>query len=419
MKGSKRRGYADLKARRYIGILLLSALAVLFAAVGCMTDDKTKDTLSDLCIFHTRNDGTPVKTMLSSAKTTAVCVDPLCSHGLECPFANAHGMGDLDGLAIDNLYCFVSGSASVDGDTGEHFGECSLCVYDMTDGSLRMLESYPDSIFFLAGYSPYVYYAVADYREEDGNVSYGYSLYRANVESGAVMELPLTRAYSTENHMSTGDFPSVYAFENDRILWYAPGEDGIEFYTTDLAGHDRQQLPIDDPHVMNGAYSDGWAYYTIRNHDLPAPSDGELGRLKFQNENSLYRYSFDTGESKLLADNVAQYIVTEDGIFFTIMEPTPSSFEWNGITYYDLYAGKIYRMTADGSDPTLFCTLDGMDISVYSSVFLGYHGGYLALAYREKIENKWYDSGYDYNTATEIIVVDTRNQTWKISTDET
>jgi len=190
----------------------------------------------------------------------------------------------------------------------------------MTDGGLRMLAAYPDSILFLGGYSPFVYYAVADYREEDGYVSYGYSLYRANVESGAVMELPLTRAYSTENAMSTGDFPSVYAFENDRILWYAPGEDGIEFYTTDLAGHDRQQLPIDDPHVMNGAYSDGWAYYTIRNHDLPAPSDGELGRLKFQNENSLYRYSFDTGETELLADNVAQYIVTEDGIFYTVME---------------------------------------------------------------------------------------------------
>ena len=361
----------------------------------------------------------PVKTILSSAKTTTVCVDPLCSHGMECPFADAHGMGDLDGLAIDNLYCFVSGSASVVTDTGEHFGECRLCVYNMTDGCLRMLAAYPDGILFLGGYSPYVYYAIADYREEEGLVSYGYSLYRANVESGAVTSIPLTRAYSTRSATSTGDFPSVYAFEGDRIFWYAPGNGGIEFYTTDLAGNDRRQLALDDPSIMNGTYFDGWAYYTHRNHDLPTPSDGDLGRLRFQNENRLYRYSFDTGEIELLADNVAQYIVTEDGIFYTVMESAPSSFAWNGITYYDLYAGKIYRMAEDGSDPSLLCTLEGMDISAFSSAFLGYHGGYLALAYMDKIENKWYDSGYDYNIAPEIIVVDTRNQTWRISTDET
>ena len=105
-----------MKTKRNI-LLLLLALVVLFAIVGCRTGDKTQETLSDLCVFRTRSGGMPVKTILSSAKTTAVCVDPLCSHGLECPFADAHGMDDLDGLAIDNLYCFVSGSASVDIDT--------------------------------------------------------------------------------------------------------------------------------------------------------------------------------------------------------------------------------------------------------------------------------------------------------------
>ena len=74
----------------------------------------------------------------------------------------------------------------------------------------------------------------------------------------------MERAYSSlGNAMGTGDIPSIYAIDDDRIYWYAPGEDGYVHYTTDLAGKNRKELPLANPRIMNGVYYDGWAYYTM------------------------------------------------------------------------------------------------------------------------------------------------------------
>lgn len=39
--------------------------------------------------------------------------------------------------------------------------------------------------------------------------------------------------------------------------------------------------------------------------------------------------------------------------------------EHNGDTYYDIFAGRLYRMNYDGSEAALLCELD-VDLSVYT-----------------------------------------------------
>ena len=81
--------------------------------------------------------------------------------------------------------------------------------------------------------------------------------------------------------------------------------------------------------------------------------------------------------------------------------------------------GRLYRMNPDGSDAEPLCTLDGVDLSVCTQLFLGYADGKLALAFMDEVQNDFYDSGYDYNTSSDIIIVDTTDGTWRFSEDET
>jgi len=408
-----------MKKNRINTTRILTVLTAAMILTGC-TGKENGSTMENICVFRQTSQGIPVKTVLSSAKTTSVCVDPLCTHETECPLNGAANMGDLGGIALGNRYCFVKGSIGIDVDTGEYNGECQLCVYDMTEGTIQKIEAYADNILLMDAHGRYVYYAVASYNNEKDVISYGYSLYRADVESHDIIEIPLTADYSTENAMSTGDYPSIYAFDDNSILWMAPDHDGYAFYTTDLAGEKRKDLEMPNNYVMNGQYHDGWAYYTRTNHDVSIVREqGELGRIRFQHERSLYRYHFATGKDELLSENISRYIVTDDGIFYTVLEENPTVFSWNGISYYDMFAGKIYRMNSDGTKAGLFCTLDGVDLSVYTSLFLGYTNGYLALEYMDYVENKWYDSGYDYNISSELIIINTKDSSWRISTDET
>jgi hypothetical protein len=169
---------------------------------------------------------------------------------------------------------------------------------------------------------------------------------------------------------------------------------------------------------MNGVYYDGWAYYTMnRNEGSIADCKTDLERQKFLNEKTLRRYHLETEKDEIIADNLARFIVTEAGIFYTVYETEPKKIEFNNDTYYDIFAGKIYRMNHDGSSSALFCTLEDVNLSVWSDVFLGYAEGRLAVAYMDAVENDWFESGYDYNIAPEIIIVDTTDGTWRISNE--
>ncbi|MBQ8187832.1 MAG: hypothetical protein IJ037_13325 [Clostridia bacterium] len=405
------------------GRIALTVLTVFLAVVfiGCSADETGNLTMSDICVFRQRSNGIPVRTVLSSGITSTVCVDPLCIHTDDCPLYGINNLSGEGAVALGDYYCFTSGDIALDENTGLLSGEIKLCVYNMTDGKIRVLEVYADNVLLLYGYENYLYYTTAAYSKTDAGVQYRYSLCRADIKSGKIIDIPMEGAYiSTGNAMNTSDFPDIYTIDNDRIYWYAPGENVYIHYTTDLEGKSRRELPLASPRIMNGVFYDGWAYYTVnRNDGSIADCRTNAERQKFLNEQTLRRYHMETGKDELVVENIAKYIVTDEGIFYTVYENEGRKIDFNGETHTDIFAGKLYRMNHDGSNAALFCTLDNINLSVWSELFLGYASGKLALAYMDQVENDWFESGYDYNIAPEIIIVNTADGAWRISTDET
>lgn len=383
---------------------------------GCGDTDDNRITMSDICVFRQRSDGVPVKTVLTSGITSTVCVDPLCMHDAECLLYDSA----FDSITLGDTYCFVSGNMSVGENTGERSGEVRLCAYNMTSGEIRVLQTYRDSILPMYGYDHYLYYSVAVYSKTDEGIKNSYSLFRADIDNSKIIGIPTDREYSTTSYVSTADFPSIYTIDDGRIYWYAPSEDGYLHYTTDLAGKNYRELPINDSHIMNGVYHDGFAYYTLnKSSGSLADCKTDLERLKFMNQRILRRCNMETGADELVAENIAAYIVTDDGIFYTMYQSEPQEMKRNGDTYYDIFAGRLYRMNLDGSGAEPLCTLDGVDLSVSTQLFLGYADGKLALAFMDEVQNDFYDSGYDYSISSDIIIVDTTDGTWRFSEDET
>jgi len=398
-------------------------IAVLITAVfitGCSTSNTEYRTASDICIFRQRSDGIPIRTMLTSGITSSVCIDPLCMHDDKCPL---YGISNISGdnvIVLGNHYCFISGDVICDENSGILSGEVKLCVYHMIDGTMRVLETYRDNVFLLYGYDKFLYYITALYSKSDLGERYDYVLYRADIKNGSIEEIPTDKIYSSAgNSMNTNDIPSIYTIDKDRIYWYAPGEDGYIYYTTNLAGKDRRELMVSNPRIMNGSYYDGWAYYTVNlGSGSIAECRTDLERQKFLNQQSLHRYHIETGKDEVLVENLGKYTVTEDGIFYTVCENAPAEIKFNGTAYYDIFGGKLYRMNHDGSNSALICTLNSINISVWSDLFIGYADRKLALSYMDVVQNDWFESGYEYNIAPEIIIVDITDGTWMISNEK-
>ena len=183
---------------RKIRAYTVKIFAVLTAAVlltGCTATDTAHTAMSELCVFRQRSDGTPIRTMLTNGRTSTVCVDPLCLHDDSCPLAGISNLTGESAIPIGDSYCFISGDLLQDENTGMMSGEVKLCVYQMTDGSIRVIETYHDSVLLLYGYDRYLYYTTAVDSRTDAGEQYGYVLDRADINSGKIIEIPTDRAY--------------------------------------------------------------------------------------------------------------------------------------------------------------------------------------------------------------------------------
>ncbi len=374
-------------------LIILSLSNLLTGCDGGETIHESKESISDLYVFRVSNTGVPYKTSLVSGTTSTVCIDPLCLHDDDCPLDESSYFG----IPLGEYYCFVRGTISTMQGSDVRSGVTELCAYHLTSGECRVLVTYEDDIELLYGDGNYLYYTVAEYRESETDNLFHYAYYRVDITNGKMITLPLEYERADSGSQGVSDFPCLYTIDGDCVYWYEAAENGYIFYTTDLAGKNRCALELASPRVMNGEYHDGWAYYKN--------ADGGLSR-----------YHMESGKDSALCETIAAYIVTEAGIFYTVTESEPREIRWNNEVYYDLYGGKIYRMNLDGSDAKLLCTLDGVDLSVtLFSPFLGYHDGKLALAFMDKVENDYYESGYDYNTSPDVILLDTEALTWEIS----
>ena len=383
--------------RKLFAALTLAALLL----TGC-AENEVRSTVSDLCVFSQTADGTPMKTMLSTGKRAAVCIDPLCDHGGDCPLS---ACGDW--LVSGDEFIFVKGSLSVDRNTGERSGTVELLAYNMTSGGVVQLDRRNDALMPLGTYDRYVFFSAAERDDADKSV---FRVYRADLKSRKVITLPLGEFASGEN-VDTSLIPAVWTVADGRIYWYSPGENGYEYFTTDLSGKDRRALVSDEPSLMNGVYRDGFAYFTERVSEKAfSECADQLERLRWMNEKRLCRVDLSTGEKTIISENAADYIVTDDGIFFVSVEPEPRGFTKNGETYYDLFGGKVYR--SDGVTAGLFRELE-YDLSV--DAFAGARDGYLALRFMDDLPNDYYAGGCDYTTSDKLIIIGTRDGAFRLS----
>ncbi|MBO4229532.1 MAG: hypothetical protein J5938_04185 [Clostridia bacterium] len=277
----------------------------------------------------------------------------------------------------------------------------------MVTGEIRTLASFSDGIVLLGAYRNSVYYAALVYEKESDGFRYG--LFRS--EERKTVELPLLRDYpSTEGGMDTGDFSSVYAFVEDRIFWYAPGETGYLFYTTDLDGNPLQILSAIPPYIMNGQYANGFAYYSVLG-ERPENMNSANTVIRWMNTREIWRSRLDGSEAVLLCSNAASWYVYGDTVYYTVLEEEPETFEYNDATETNWLGGKLFAMKTDGREKRLICSLDSDFDLTDTKTFLGAVTNrgttYVCIAVRDFLPNHFYSSGYEYGLSPNTLIVNT------------
>lgn len=341
--------------------------------------------------------GCPYKVNYRTGTVTPVCVDPLCGHDDGgCPFYEAEQC-----VPSGNTMFFIRGEMSVDKNTGERSGKVALCAYDMLNGDTKEIGAFEDALSIIAAAEGRVYF----YRlipDSDGARA-KYHFYYA--DGGKIREMPMKDEYSSDD-AGSADLPEIFAVDGGKIYWYGAAEDGMAFWSTDLDGKDRRELDITVPQAMNGHFSDGYSYYTIKR---PSEANDAYGRLLSKNTNELWRVRIDGGEPEKLSDNIAQFIVSGGKIYYTVAEKEPETIMVHGDTYYDLCGGKIYRMNTDGSGAELIAGTE-YDFAYLYGVFGGVlddgEETYIALMFSGFIENDYYEEGYDYNVSPDTLIFD-------------
>lgn len=339
--------------------------------------------------------GCPYKVNYRTGTVTPVCVDPLCGHDDGgCPFYEAEQC-----VPSGNTMFFIRGEMSVDKNTGERSGKVALCAYDMLNGDTKEIGAFEDALSIIAAAEGRVYF----YRLiPDGDGARAkYHFYYA--DGGKIREMPMKDEYSSDD-AGSADLPEIFAVDGGKIYWYGAAEDGMAFWSTDLDGKDRRELDIIVPQAMNGHFSDGYSYYTIKR---PSEANDAYGRLLSQNTNELWRVGIHGGEPEKLSDNVARFIISGGKIYYTVAEKEPETIMVHGDTYYDLCGGKIYRMNTDGSGAELIADTE-FDFAYLYGVFGGVlddgEETYIALMFSGFIENDYYEEGYDYNVSPDTLI---------------
>ena len=256
-------------------------------------------------------------------------------------------------------------------------------------------------------------------REEE-NERFRYALFRSDGKK--TVELPLSREYQTDSGgMNTADFPSIYAFDGDRILWYAPGENGIDFYATDLNGVMTESFPAANPYIMNGQYADGFAYYAVAGR-RPEDMNDTDAVIRWTNSREIRRSRLDGSEKATLCENAAAWILASDTIYYTVLEEEPETFEFNGMKETNWLGGKIYAVGTDGSENRLLCSLeydlDMTDTKTFLGALTEDGVTYLCLAFRDYLPNDFYSSGYEYGLSPDTLIVNALNGEFRIVSAE-
>jgi len=353
------------------------------------------------------NVGIPLKVNLTSGKTTAACIDPLCMHDtVDCPFYEC--MGSM----IDGEVIFFRRGQMLRGENG-YTGTEKLCTYHVATGQVHVLEEYSDSIILQNVSDNILYYYTAVWKKEGDNLVCTYHLHRADGKTGKITELTLPETYkSTQGYTDGRDYPNIITIDEETIYWRKTALDGTTmFYSSDLDAEKWTKIE-DGVKFTANVYHKGYGYSIGADMEMIDP---EIGT---RSDNFTYKYYLvrskigsKTGEGERIAENMgsSNFIVTDRYIF--TMEgladaPDDLTFKKNqyssGQTIVmgsspaaaEIMNGcRIWRMNHDGSERVMIAETDAYyfvqeGLYRHDDIMFGYYedegNTYLAFFFMEK-----------------------------------
>jgi hypothetical protein len=126
-------------------------------------------------------------------------------------------------------------------------------------------------------------------------------------------------------------------------------------------------------------------------------------------DESLYRMDCTTGTAERICSSVGGFALVGEHIYYVQAVENPGYAEGNPDTWWDFFAGNLYRMNPDGSESELVCTLPDRNFYCYPDnyVFLGgkttTEGDCLALVCFDWVEMDENATEYALSPATLIV----------------
>lgn len=392
-------------------LILICALAIsILMCTSCLSDAKQ---FTDSVYFITTNVGDdiglhgsslsiPIKINPITKTSTTVCLDPLCSNSvLECPLGTAR-MRAVSG----NYLFFVSASI---GDSDSHSAPRRLSVYDMIEGNYTTLATYDNYPIFIATYEEWLYYY--EISSIEGSTNEGYyaagRLCRVNGESKRIEYLSDSTEYNSSYSFTYENLPQIIGFDDNKILWRYLGENehGYEFYLTDHKNKNKRVLQSNTDGIKtNASYSNGYLFYTQQIDNMSSNSDTKYQREKQARENILYSMNIETGEVNTICPYMAEYIIIDDTIYYTVCQDEAIEIAWEMGSEYDWYGGKLYSTNIDDGEQRLIGVIDDINISGFLGAKEIDGVDYLHITFDEWKTNDFYKSGKEYAKSDNTII---------------
>ncbi len=384
-----------------IGIIAVWFLSSCSAGVSQQMDSMyffTTDVGSDIGL-HGCGVSIPIRINPVAGSAASVCLDPLCPESVfECP------LGDARMRAVaGNFLFFVKRFL---GDSGSQDYPKQLCVYNMVEGSYKTVDTYDNYPIFAGTHGGWLYYF--EVTSMDGAPDTGYAaaarLCRIHGASLKIEYLSENAEYHSAYSFTYTNLPQIIGFGEDIILWkyLNAAEDGYEWYVTDLRNKNKRIIHNTDNIRANVQYADGCLFYTEavdgRTHE-----SGYLSK-KQQQENILYSLDIETGDVRMICPYMAQYIIVEDTVYYTVCQDEIEEISWEKDTVYDWYGGQLYAVRTDGTDSRWIGEMEDIHLAYFLDAKRIDGSDYLHFQIYAWNDNDFYKSGKEYALSASTVV---------------
>ena len=319
-------------------ILLFSLSSCSGEKTEIAAGDKSGDLTTDYILYTDESYVVPrlFKLNVKTLSISSVCVDPVCTHdSAQCPMYNVYDINQIGDMLYFNSYLENRG----------------IIGYDLKTGNTKNVLEYDrknpdDNPFCIAVAGKYIFYQCQRLKvNEDGSAQRShFDVYRLDTETGEKIFLG-----DTKDLLFPSDPLRINEFSDSEIIWDSMM--GMKIVTDYDFNVLSEGMVSSDDIFERGAYS-----YTGEKSD---PSDPKC------NYSNLYLIDSETGEKKLIGEELVSYFITDECIVYLQHDKDKRRLMFSKEDdeklirdYYDRTNSEVYVMGLDGSDPHLICTIE-------------------------------------------------------------